>query len=298
LGRLLPAEPRVTGGRMRRFPAVRAIDANSVLDRELVIQNGIYRQAESYPETARYYFFNFQYAIESDETSLGIWTGCLNATAHSLPSAGDSLLHSIRNDLEDDPAFTIPQDEAAHLFPIALRSAQPEIRRLAAVMEQSANRRLTRDTERINAYYRDLLGQIEKRVARRAADPATVEKERGRSAATELDRAAKLADVVKKYSLKIRVETGDVLVMSLPVREISVRLIRKKAERVAKLHWNPLLGKLEMPWCQSCCGPADPLFLCDDRVHCLCKACLAPCGSCGRQFCGACQAKCKCGAAR
>jgi hypothetical protein len=79
------------------------------------------------------------------------------------------------------------------------------------------------------------------------------------------------------------------------VRAISARVIRKKAERVTQLHWNAALGKLESPWCESCSAPAHPLFLCDDKVHFLCKNCLAPCEKCQRQFCRACQKKCKCG---
>jgi hypothetical protein len=179
---------------------------------------------------------------------------------------------------------------------MALRGATPESRRLALTMEQNANRRLARDSERIQSYYRDLMRQIEKRIVRHGSDPKAVEKERSRAAATELDRAAKLEDVMRKYSLKIRIESGDVLAVSLPVREIGVQVIRKKTERAATFHWNPALGGLESPWCEGCFGRAYSLFLCDDRVHFLCKSCLSACASCGKVFCRACQAKCKCGA--
>jgi hypothetical protein len=297
LGRLLPPDARVIGARLRHPRQAPAVDAGAVLDRELAVQNGIYRVLDDRPETARHYFFNFQYTIESDETSLGVWTVCLNPSARSLIHQPESLLNAVRDDLEEDPEFVIPREELAQLFPMALRGAQPEIRRLAAGIEQSANRRLARDTERIDAYYRDLLRQIEKRLSRRTADLQAAEKERTRAAATQLDRAAKLDDLARKYSLRIRVEPGDVLVVPLPVLEISARLIRKKAERVAKLDWNPALGALESPWCESCLGRAHPLFLCDDRVHCLYKSCLTACPSCGKQFCRACQAKCRCGAA-
>jgi hypothetical protein len=297
LGKLLPVDRRVTGARRRLSKPLPPIDSARVLDRELVIQNGIYRQPEDRQETARYYFFNFQYAIESDETSLGVWTACLNASAHSVVAQPESLLTAVRDELEDDPAFVPQREELGRLFPMALRGAQPEIRRLALAMEQNANRRLARDSERIQSYYRDLLRQLEKRIARYSSDSKVVEKERSRAAATELDRAAKLEDVMRKYSLKIRMEAGDVLVVTLPVREIAVQVIRKKAERAAKFHWNPALGGLESPWCESCFGRAHPLFLCDDRVHFLCKSCLSPCQSCGKVFCRACQAKCKCGAA-
>jgi len=263
-----------------------SIDAAAVLDHELLIQNGIYRLLENYPETARYYFFNFQYTIESDETSLGLWTAGLNASARSVVEQPEAALHAVQDDLEDAPAFVIAREELLRLFPIALQMAQPEIRRLAAGIEHNANRRLARDAERIDAYYRGLLSQIEKRILRHTANPEAATKERSRAAATELDRAAKLEDLARKYSLKIRVEPGDVLVLSLPVCEISARLIRKKAERIVKLHWNSAFRALESLWCENCFTRAYPLFLCDEHVHCLCKSCWA-----------ACQPKCKLGAA-
>jgi hypothetical protein len=201
----------------------------------------------------------------------------------------------VRDDLEEDPEFATARAELGRLFPIALRAAQPEVRQLAIGIEQSANRRMARDAARINTYYQDLLRQIEKRIARHKGDAAAAAKERSRAAATELDRAAKLEDLAGKYALKIRIEPGDVLTAALPVREISVRVIRKKAERVARFHWNASLGKLESPWCEACSAPAHPLFLCDDKVHFLCKNCLAPCQNCQRQWCRACQKKCKCG---
>lgn len=295
LGRLLPRDARVVGARLRHPGLVRPIDCGAVLERELVIQNGIFRHGEEHQETARYYFFNFHYTVESDETSLGTWTACLNASAHSLVPQDEALMAEIRDGLEEDPAFTVPREELTRLYRVAVRGAQPEIRRRASSMEQSANRRLLRDTERIESYYRDLLRQIEKQIVRRGNDPAAAEIGRSRAAATQLDRRVKLEDVAKKYSLRVRVEPGDVLVVTLPVREISVRLIRKKAERMAKLHWNPALGKLESPWCEGCFGRAWPLFLCDERVHCVCKQCLSPCAGCGKHFCRACHAKCKCG---
>jgi hypothetical protein len=295
LSRLLPPDARAVSGRLRRAIVVPPVDAAVALERGLALQNGIYRVLEDYQQSARYYFFGFHYTIESDETSLGVATVCLNASARTLVLQPEFLLTAVKEDLEEDPQPAIPRDELAQLFPIALRAAQPEIRRMAAGVEQSANRRLARDTERIDSYYKDLLSQIGKRIARRAADPDAADKERSRAAATQLDRAAKLEDLVRKYSLKIRVQPGDVLAVSLPVREISARLIRKKAERVAKLHWNPKLGALESPWCEGCSAPAYPLFLCDDRVHFLCKSCAAPCPACGKHFCRACQPRCKCG---
>jgi hypothetical protein len=271
------------------------VNAAAVLERELVIQNGIYRLVEDHQATAQYYFFSFPYTIESDEGSQGVRTVCLNASAQALVRRPESLLQAVHGDLEEDAGFAGAGSELARLFPVALGAVQAEIRGLAVSIEQSANRRMARDAERIGSYYRDLQMQIQKRIARHKNDPAAAEKERTRAAATDLDRVAKLDDLARKYGLKIHIEPGDVLAVSLPVREIAVRVIRKKSERMAKLHWNAALAKLESPWCESCHQPAHPLFLCDDRLHFLCKACLAPCPSCQRQFCRKCQPRCKCG---
>jgi hypothetical protein len=295
-GRLLPPEASVSAARLRLPKPPRAIDAAAVLDRELVIQNGIYRLPEEGQSTARYYFFSFHYAIESDETSLGLWTTGLNATARSVVHRPELLLNTLGEELEEDPAGAIPREELAQLFAAALAMARPKVRQAAVAVEQNANRRLARDSERIDTCYRDLQRQIQKRIARHASDPQAAEKERSRAAATELDRTAKLDDLARRYSLKIRIEPGDVLALTLPVREIQARVIRKKTERVARFHWNPVLGALESPWCEGCYARAHPVFLCDDRAHLLCKACLAPCESCGKIYCRACQAKCRCGA--
>src|SRR5437870_3780162 len=105
LARLLPADARVTGARLRRSRPTATIDPATALDRHLVIQNGIHRLLDHGPVTARYYFFTFGYTIESDETSVGLWTACLNATGRTVVTRADSFLHAIRDDLEAEPGF-------------------------------------------------------------------------------------------------------------------------------------------------------------------------------------------------
>ena len=297
LGSLLEASHRVTGrvvgARPRVQSAVPPIDTVAVLARELVIQNGVYRLVEDFSGGASYLLFTFQYTVESDERSIGFLTICLNSTALSLVSQPERFLSFIRDDLEEDPTFRVPGEELARIYPAAARAARIEIRKLVAGLENSANRRLARDTERVESYYNRLVSQIDKRIAKRAADAEAVEKERSRARATELDRAAKLEDLRRKYSLRVRTELTDVLALTLPVRQISVRLIRKKEERARMLHWNSVLHGLEPLLCEHCSRAAHPLYLCE-KIHCLCKECWTPCPRCGKFFCPACQPRCKC----
>ncbi len=113
--------------------------------------------------------------------------------------------------------------------------------------------------------------------------------------ATELDRRAKLEDLVRKYSLRIRLELRDVLVVPIPVRAVLARLMRKKEERQVVLHWNTLLRALDTPLCEACFDRARPLYLCE-KVHLLCGACWSNCPRCARVFCKVCQPRCRCAA--
>ena len=293
LSTLLPPSPMVVGARLRERRQAGRIDAASVLHCGLVIQNGVWRGVEDYAETAPYYWFSFQYAVESDERSIGYVTVGLNGRSRAGMEQPERLLCSLQNELEEDRSFTLPSEQLRGLYPVAARTAETEVRARLVMLEQSANRRLVRDSQRMESYYRGLLTHMEKRAARRSTDPEAADKEHDRMVATRLDRAAKLEDLVRKYSLRVQLGLTQVLVVPLPVRAISVRLIRKKQERPMLLHWNAISRALDTPLCEACSARARPLYLCE-KVHLLCGACWSPCPECSRVFCRACQPRCKC----
>jgi hypothetical protein len=293
LARLLPSGSLVTGTRLRVSALAPRINTESVLARELIIQNGIYRLVEDYSGSAQYFVFTFQYTVESDERSTGVLKVGLNANAQSHVPQVHAFWNAVQLELEDNPEFELPAELLVKMHPFAAAAAQEYVRPLITGLEETANRRLSRDCQRVESYYRGLLAQIDKRIARKSGDAGAIEKERSRAQATELDRNAKLDDLVRKYSLRVQVQLVSVLVMRLPVREIVVRLIRKKEERTRTLHWNTFLKRLEPVLCEKCGRPAHPLHLCE-KVHCLCQECWSTCPKCSRTYCRVCQSRCKC----
>lgn len=294
--RLLPAQPLLVEAQYRSPRPPPPIDAASVLASELAIQNGISRLVEDSGASSAYLFFTFQYTIESDDRSVGVATVCFNADAGSLVTVPENFLLGLRDGLIESSGVAGP-GAVERWYPSAVRAAQAAVRQHVAQAGENANRRLARDTERVESYYAGLLAQMEKRIAKRAHDDAAAEKERSRAAATQADRAAKLEDLRRKYALRIRIEPALLLAVRAPVRRISLRLIRKKEERAHALDWNPVLGVLESPLCEHCSAPAHPLYLCE-RVHLLCRNCWAQCPGCSRFFCRVCQPRCKCEAAK
>jgi len=294
--RLLPAEPLFVGASYRSRNPVPPIDASAVLSAELAIQNGIWRLTEDTAAAATYVFFTFRYTIESDDRSTGFTTVCLNTDAGSAVTMPERFLAGIRDGLEET-SDSLGQDAIRRWYPFAVQAAQTHIRKHVVQAEENANRRLARDSERVESYYAQLLGQIEKRISKRSADTAAVEKERSRAEATRADRLAKLEDLRRKYALHVRTEPALLLAVRAPVRRISVRFVRKKEERNCTLDWNSVVGVLELPLCQHCSAQAHPLYLCE-RVHLLCKSCWVECPHCSRFYCRVCQPQCKCEGAR
>jgi hypothetical protein len=289
--RLLPSRPSVVTAQVRNGRLQTGIDAGTVLSSELAIQNGIYRLVENFSSSATYLIFTFQYTVESDDRTMGMVTVCFNADARSIVTVPENFLRGIREHLREDEETTPPL--AGPVYLAAAKAAQAVVRKHVEKVEESANRRLARDAERVQSYYKGLLAQIERRASKRANDSDAAAKERHRAVATETDRVAKLEDLRRKYSLRIQMELALLLAVRAPVRQIAVRLIRKKEERNHFLHWNPVLGLLESPWCEHCTARAHPLYLCE-RVHLLCRDCWAQCPDCSRFFCRVCQSRCKC----
>ena len=113
---LLPAKPRIVGGRLRNPPPVLPLDDEAVLSRDLVVQNGVYRFSESSSGSAVYFVFTFQYTVESDERAIGLVTVCLNSTARSVVAQPEVLLRLVREQLEEDPAFRANPEELTRIL--------------------------------------------------------------------------------------------------------------------------------------------------------------------------------------
>ena len=96
LAALLPSSSPVIAARMRDRSAVIGFDAQGVLDRELIVQNGVYRLVDDYSTLAQYFLCTFQYAVESDERSIGFFTVGVNASANSLIPHPETLLRSLQ----------------------------------------------------------------------------------------------------------------------------------------------------------------------------------------------------------
>ena len=88
--------------------------------------------------------------------------------------------------------------------------------------------------------------------------------------------------------MRVTVAWVQTLELVMPVQRFAVQIRRRKAERVIHLDWNPLARRLETPPCEFSGAAERPRLVCDDAIHLVTPAGLAPCASCGKPFCRAC----------
>jgi hypothetical protein len=109
-----------------------------------------------------------------------------------------------------------------------------------------------------------------------------------RVAAIEREYRAKLDDLRRNYALRVTVEWVQALDLYVPVQRFDVLIKRRKGERLIPIDWHPLVRSLEPPPCEAGLGSERTRFVCDDNLHLVATAGLAPCPSCAKPFCRAC----------
>ena len=298
---------RVLGERGRRTRRVldasaRLGDPESGLAQELTLDNATFRLLDSRPAWTRYLVLDFRYTALSDDKRDGMLRLPVNLATGALP---DAMLQRLAPWLDDPGEDMDPPTEAelppdwdhARLLNV-VRRALPT--RLDAALEpfvRGLYRRLERDQDRLHAYHSDLHREAMLRQMALPAGDASRQREQLRIEAIAREYRAKLDDLAHKYALRVGVEWVRTLELVMPVQRLDVQIRRRKAERVIRLDWNRLARRLEPPPCEDNFAPDRPRLACDEAVHLVSVAGLAPCDGCGKGYCRACHpAVCpKCG---
>ena len=164
----------------------------------------------------------------------------------------------------------------------------PRLDSLLTPFIKGLRRRLGRDQDRLYHYHNDLHGEAMTRALALPEDDPKRTREDQRAKAIEREYRAKLDDLARQYATRVTVEWVQTLELTMPVHRFSVQIRRRKADRTLHLDWNPLARRLEAPTCEFSFSTERPRLVCDDSLHLVVPAGLAPCAGCGRPFCRAC----------
>ncbi len=286
-------------------------DAERLLEKELGLENASYRLLDAAPAWTRYLMLDFRFTALSDEKRAGTQRLAINLATGALPEAmADRLAGWPVGPPADDAEVAgngevalpdgavLPADwDRARMIDLVRNALPWRIEAALAPFVAGLRRRLDRDLDRLHAYHNDLHREASQRAAQPAASESARQREMLRVAAIAQEYRAKLVDLAHKYALRVTVDWVQTLELVMPVHRLTVQVRRRKAERVMALDWNPLARRLETPPCEASWSTERPRLVCDEALHLVAPAGLAPCAGCGRAYCRAChRQRCpKCG---
>ncbi len=282
-----------------------------ILDQTLDLPNATYRLDGVAPAWTCYEILSFRYTAISDEKRDGILQfGFNRANGATLDGMLLELLAGAN--APASPSLSPTPDtpplpwERPQFTAMLERTLPLRLRHHLASFFNGMSRRQERDLLRLFSYHQDLRRETATRLAALAARGELTEKqqaeqarERQRLEAIAREYQAKVADVRQKYAMKLELAWLQTLELVMPTQRFTVRIKRRKGERLFTLDWNPLARKLEQLPCEYSYTWERPREVCDDALHLVSPAAHGPCLACGKAFCRACHpARCpKCGRA-
>ena len=287
-------------------------DPESVLSHELVLDNATFRLLDVAPVWTRYLVLDFRVSAVSDDKRDAMVRLGINLATGALPDAVLSAIapvieepsydSRIRGDVDENPTpaeVDLPADwDRPKFLSLVARALPPRLHGVVDPFVKGLRRRLDRDQVRLHTYHNDLHREAMRRAAALPGDDPKRRRELQRVEAIAAEYRAKLDDLARQYATRVTVEWVQTLDLAMQVHRFTAQIRRRKADRVILLDWNPLARALEPPACEFTASTHRPRLVCDDALHLVVPAALAPCATCSRAFCRACHPeRCpKCGA--
>ncbi len=279
-------------------------DPERVLQQELVLDNATYRLLRVAPAWTRYLVLDFRYSAVSDDKRDGVLRLGVNLATGGLC---DAVVEAIAPWLAADGADAELPDgielprvwDQQRVLAVLAQALPPRLDAALRPFVKGLHRRLSRDQDRLHGYHNELHREATRRAAALPSGDPRRKREEQRIEAVGREYQAKLDDLARQYAMRVKAEWVQTLEVVMPVQRFDVQIRRRKADRTIQLDWNPLARRLEPPVCEFSRSAERPRLVCDDALHLVVSAGLAPCFACAKPFCRACHPdRCpKCGEA-
>lgn len=260
------------------------------LDEKVALRNAVFHVERKEQKRISYLLAYFKYSARSDDRQEGIVGSIINEFNLSIRRPPPEAFEFIATNAEE--SFGEAEQEDADKVLKALARAQPEIVKEALKdFLLSLERRLNRDIRRVHDYYRTLMQEHRQILEKKASTTEEEEKIRSRIDAIERELRGKTQDLIGKYSLNLQIEPISFIRVEAVTQIFWLLIKRRKEVRSFPLTYNPILRSLDGLPCEACFHPRGGYWVCDDRLHIVCKQCYGPCRECAKTYCGACHPK-------
>jgi hypothetical protein len=257
---------------------------------KLVFHNAVFHVENTEEKPISYLLGYSKYFARSDDRQEGI-VGCVvNELNLSVQKTTPDLLDLVVHEAEE-PTGQAEREGSDKVLKAFWQAQLKIVKEALSDFLVSMERRMNRDIRRVHDYYQTLINEHRQGLAKKL--PGGDEKERAESkmAAVERELKSKIQDLIGKFSIDLQLEPISFIRIETlsPIFWLSVK--RRKQARRFPLTYNPLLKSLDPLPCEACYCPRKGYYVCDDRLHIVCRECFAPCARCDKIYCSACHPK-------
>jgi len=248
----------------------------------LVFRNGVFDIGVFRADTGRRLIAHAAFTLHGDERREG-----LCAAAASLGSGTEvvGFEEAVAGALEEEDSTT-PRRALFAGARTALTACATKAAEATTAFREGMQRRFARDQERLEAYFGQLVAELDRREKRLHGGALDLEEKRR---VLKRERTAKLEALSARYVVRLELRLVAALVVEAPVLCVPLELRRRKATRTIEVEFDCATRRLVALPCDACDAPAPRPAACDDAFHLLCETC-AP-RSEGRVVCPACRPK-------
>jgi hypothetical protein len=231
------------------------------------------------PVKTDYLLLACRYAARSDEQKEGLFALFFNFETGALIPQASNL--SSNADMEPAP---FPESIQAtsrwdRILKVIARDTKEMLTEEIRQFRDSMNRRLNRDVHNLEEYYENLKKEMESSLGRAGLSDRLVQDRREKIALIPEELAKKKEDLLKKYSIRIKITPCAGLFIRMPAVKILCEAHVGREKRPLSLIYSPLTKVLDPFVCDGCGRSVTSISFCPHH-HALCSRCQEKCPVC------------------
>ena len=257
---------------------------------KVAFHNAVFHVERTEEKPISYLLGYSKYSALSDDRQEGILASMVNELNLTVRKASSETFDFIAANAEE-PTGAVERKSSESVLQAFWQSQAEMVKEALKDFLASVERRMNRDIRRVHDYYQTLVHEHRQLLAKKITTPEEQEKTLSKIEAVERELKSKVLDLVGKFSLEIQLEPISFLRVEAMSSILWLSVKRRKDARLFPLTYNPIAKSLDLLPCEACFYPKKGYYVCDDRLHILCRRCFSPCPRCDKIFCSACHPK-------
>lgn len=255
------------------FDYLKTAGFDRMIQERFHFRNGVGKAGKTAPTLSDYILLHCSYLAQSDEQKEGLLTRVYNRESFVDVSAMADGLVGVEMDFADKAIpVDLSREEIKRIEKLVRHSAKITLAVELKDFEASMNRRYRRDVKNLNEYYTALRQEMEKNLKRSGLSERLISDRKEKIELIPAELAAKTDDLFKKYSIRINLKLGGVMLLKCPVVKIFFKVSVGRIKKTITLQYNPVMKSIEPLQCRQCSNDTFKPFF-GENMKILCPQC-------------------------